>query len=265
MIKNRRHPKQSKMIILFCVASFFGLFFIVIVLVEPIFSQLIFGLDDFFSSCTDLEVLSCIGLTIGTSFIATGIAALFGIPLAYILARKNFFGKRLVESMVDLPIMVPHMVAGIALFSVFHRHGLIGESLFPIIKFFDAIPGVVVAMLFVSAPFFINPVREGFQSVDPRLENVARSLGASPWKAFHRVTIPLAYRHILSGIGMSWGRGISEFAAVILLAYYPMVASTMIYEKFLMYGLEGSRPIAVLLVLICLGIFLSFRSASIKR
>ncbi|VUT25480.1 MAG: Molybdate/tungstate transport system permease protein WtpB [Candidatus Methanolliviera sp. GoM_asphalt] len=252
--------KQEKMLIFFCILSFFILFFIIIVLAEPIFSQFLFSLDDFFSTCRDPEVLSCIGLTIGTSFLATGVASLFGIPLAYILARKEFFGKRMVESVVDLPIMVPHMVAGIALFSVFHRHGLIGAPLSPIIKFFDAIPGIVVAMLFVSAPFLINPVREGFQSVDPHLENVARSLGASEWKAFYKVTIPIAYRHILSGIGMSWGRGVSEFAAVLLLAYYPMVASTLIYERFLMYGLAGSRPIAVLLMLICLGIFLSFRS-----
>jgi molybdate/tungstate transport system permease protein len=255
-----RFLKQEKILILFGIASFFIISFIIIILGEPIFTQLIFYIDDFFACCRDPEVLSCIGLTIGTSFIATGIAFLFGTPLAYILARKDFFGKRMIESIVDLPIMVPHMVAGIALFSIFCRHGLIGAPLFPTVKFFDAIPGIVVAMLFVSIPFFINPVREGFQSVDPRLEKVARSLGASEWKAFYKITIPLSYRHILAGIGMSWGRGISEFAAIILLAYYPMVASTLIYERFLMYGLEGSRPIAVLLMLICFGIFISFRS-----
>jgi molybdate/tungstate transport system permease protein len=255
-----RFLKQEKMLVLFGIASFFIIFFILILLGEPIFTQILFHIDDFFACCRDPEVLSCIGLTIGASFIATGIAFLFGTPLAYILARKNFFGKRMVESVVDLPIMVPHMVAGIALFSVFYKNGLIGAPLSQIVEFCDAIPGIVVAMLFVSVPFFINPVREGFQSVDPRLENVARSLGASEWKAFYKITIPIAYRYILSGIGMSWGRGISEFAAIILLAYYPMVASTMIYEKFLMEGLEGSRPIAVLLMLICLGIFISFRS-----
>jgi molybdate/tungstate transport system permease protein len=137
---------------------------------------------------------------------------------------------------------------------------LIGKPLSNIVRFFDAIPGIVVAMLFVSVPFFINPVREGFQSVDPRLEKVARSLGATEWKAFYKITFPIAYKHILAGIGMSWGRGISEFAAVIILAYYPMVASTLIYERFLIGGLEYSRPVAVLLMLICLGIFISFRS-----
>lgn len=252
--------KQEKMFIFFYILSFFILSFIIIVLAEPIFSQILFGLDDLFSVCRDPEVWSSIGLTIGASFLATGVSSLFGIPLAYVLARKEFFGKRMVESIVDLPIMIPHMVAGIALFSVFNRHGLIGAPLSPIINFFDAIPGIVVAMQFVSAPFLINPVREGFQSVDPHLENVARSLGASEWKAFYKVTIPISYRYILSGIGMSWGRGISEFAAVILLAYYPMVVSTLIYERFLIYGLEGSRPVAVLLMLICLGIFISFRS-----
>lgn len=255
-----RSIKREKMLIFFGIASFFIITFIIIILGEPIFTQLIFYIVDFISCCRDPEVLSCIGLTIGTSFIATGIAFLFGTPLAYILSRKDFFGKRVIESIIDLPIMVPHMVTGIALFSVFHKYGLIGAPLSPIIKFFDAIPGIVVAMLFVSFPFFINPVREGFQSVDPRLEKVARSLGASEWKAFYKITIPIAYRHILAGVGMSWGRGISEFAAIILLAYYPMVASTLIYERFLMGGLTYSRPVAVLLMLICLGIFISFRS-----
>mgnify|MGYP001075740631 CR=1 FL=1 len=246
------------MTIAFCVASFFILAFIVITLANPIITQLL-DPGKFLETVKDPEVLTCIGLTLGTSFIATCISLVFGVPLAYLLARKKFFGKRAIEGMVDLPIMIPHMVAGIALFSVFASNGLVGSHL-PGIKFFDAVPGVVAAMLFVSAPFLINPVREGFQSVDPRLEKVARSLGASGWQAFYKVTLPIAYKHILSGIPMSWGRGSSEFAAIIILAYYPMVASTMIYEKFLMYGLEGARPVAVLLMLICLGIFMSFRS-----
>jgi molybdate/tungstate transport system permease protein len=260
MKKTARGGKHGKMLVLFGIASFLIVSFVVIILGEPVFTQLVFDLEGFIETCKDPEVLNCIGLTIGTSFMATGIAFLVGTPLAYILARKKFFGKRVIESIIDLPIMVPHMIAGIAIFSVFYRYGLIGKPLSNIVRFFDAIPGIVVAMLFVSVPFFINPVREGFQSVDPRLEKVARSLGATEWKAFYKITFPIAYKHILAGIGMSWGRGISEFAAVIILAYYPMVASTLIYERFLIGGLEYSRPVAVLLMLICLGIFISFRS-----
>lgn len=253
-------PKQGWMTATFVFAGSIILFFIAVTLAEPIFTQLVFDPSSFLTCLGDSEVLSCIWLTIGVSFIATCIALIFGVPLAYILVRKDFFGKRIVESTVDLPIMIPHMVAGIAIFSIFRSHGLIGAPLSDWIGFVDAIPGIVVAMLFVSAPFLINPVREGFQSVDPRLEKVARSLGASEWQAFYKITLPLAYRHILAGIAMSWGRGISEFAAIIVIAYYPMVASTLIWEKFLMYGLEGARPIAVLLMLISLGIFISFRA-----
>lgn len=249
--------KREKMAIAFCVASFFIISFIAVTLINPVIS-----LDPgkFLETVKDREVWACIGLTLGASFISTCTSLVFGVPLAYLLARKKFFGKRVIEGIVDLPIMIPHMVAGIALFSVFSSNGLVGSHLH-FIKFFDAVPGIVVAMLFVSAPFLINPVREGFQSVDPRLEKVARSLGASGWQAFYKVTLPIAYGHILAGIGMSWGRGISEFAAIILLAYYPKVASTMIYEKFLRGGLEESTPMAVLLMLICLGIFISFKSA----
>ena len=213
-----------------------------------------------FGAITDSSVLASIWLTIYASLLATLIAVVSGTPLAYILARKEFPAKRLVESLVDLPLIVPHTVAGIALLMVFGSHGLIGQ--FSPVGFVDALPGIVVAMLFVSSPFFINSAREGFQSVDPRLEWVARTLGADPWTAFLRVSLPLASRHILVGAIMSWARGISEFGAVIVIAYYPMIAPTLIWDRFLTTGLKASAPISVLLILICMTIFVSLRILS---
>ncbi|MHC1631122.1 MAG: ABC transporter permease subunit [Methanotrichaceae archaeon] len=208
----------------------------------------------------DHSVLSAIWLTIYASLLSTLIAVLSGTPLAYILARKEFSGKWLVESLVDLPLIVPHTVAGIGLLMVFGSHGLIGS--FSPVRFVDALPGIIVAMLFVSSPFFINSAREGFQSVDPRLEWVARTLGADQWSAFRRVSLPLASRHILVGAIMSWARGISEFGAVIVIAYYPMIAPTLIWDRFLTAGLSSSAPISVLLILICMTIFISLRILS---
>jgi len=174
----------------------------------------------------------------------------------------DFPGKRLVESIIDVPVVVPHTVAGIALLTVFGSRGFIGGPLEAYIQFRDALPGIVVAMLFVSLPYLANSAREGFKSVDPRLENAARSLGAPLWKAFLFVTLPLSARHILIGAIMTWARAISEFGAVVLIAYYPMIGPTLIYDRFLSYGLSASRPIAVLLILVTLSIFIVIRVLS---
>jgi molybdate/tungstate transport system permease protein len=127
------------------------------------------------------------------------------------------------------------------------------------IVFEDSLWGIVVAMLFVSTPFYVNAAREGFQSINPRIERVARTLGASQWQAFYKVTLPLAIRHLFSGAVMAWARGISEFGAVIMIAFYPMIAPVLIYYRFTTQGLKGSQPVAVLLILICFVVFMVLR------
>ena len=157
-------------------------------------------------------------------------------------------------------MMIPHIVAGIALYCVFMRSGLIGAPLEKIgIIFTDTFLGIVVAMLFMSFPYLVNTAKEGFRSVDVRLENVARSLGASPWKVFREISFPLAFPSIFNGVVLCWARGISEFSAVLILAYFPKSAPILIYEKFTTFGLASSRPISVLLILICLLIFVFLR------
>ncbi len=208
----------------------------------------------------DKEVRDSIWLTLYASLLATIFAFIFGVPLAYLLARKEFWGKSIVEGLIDLPIIIPHIAAGIALLFVFGRRFFIGRAFsFLGISFVDEIAGVVIAMLFVSVPFLINSAKEGFKSVDPRLENVARTLGASSWESFWKVSFPLASRSILSGGIMMWARGISEFGAIVILAYHPMTASVLTFERFESYGLEYSRPVAVLLILICLSLFIILR------
>jgi molybdopterin-binding protein len=210
----------------------------------------------------DEEVRGAILLTFQASLIATALAFVCGVPLAYLLARTDFPGKRLVESIVDVPVVVPHSAAGIALLMVFGRRALLGQAfgLFGL-KFVSAAPGIVIAMLFVSLSFLVNAAREGFEAVDLRLEHVARTLGASPWQAFRRVAFPLAWRSILSGMILMWARGLSEFGAVVILAYHPMVASVLLYERFESYGLSYARPVAALMILICLGTFIVLRAA----
>ena len=208
----------------------------------------------------DQEVRDSILLTFYTSLVATCVAFISGVPLAYLLARTDFPGKRLIEGIIDVPIVVPHSAAGIALLMVFGRRMLLGKAFGLLgIKFVSAVPGIVVVMLFVSLSFLVNAAREGFEAVDPRLERVARTLGASPWWAFWRISFPLAWRSILSGMILMWARGLSEFGAVVIIAYHPMVAPVLLYERFESFGLRYSRPVATLMILICLVTFVVLR------
>ena len=209
----------------------------------------------------DTEVLGSIWLTLYAALIATTIGCILGVPLAYLLARVDFPGKTLVESLIDVPIVVPHTAAGIALLFVFGRNFFAGKAFNAIgIDFVDSTAGIVVAMLFVSIPFLIDSAKEGFKKVDVRLEKVSRTLGASPWQSFFKISFPLAWRSIVAGNVMMWARGISEFGAVIILAYHPMIAPVLVYERFETYGLDYARPAAVLLILVCLIIFVVLRT-----
>jgi molybdate/tungstate transport system permease protein len=217
-------------------------------------------------SLRDPEITSSIVLTLYAALIATVIGFVLGIPLAYLLAKTNFPGKRLMEGIIDLPLVIPHSAAGIALLFVFGRNYFMGQVFEGIgIRFLDSLAGIVIAMLFVSVPFLIDSAKEGFQKVDARLENVARTLGATPWQTFARVSFPLARRSIIAGSIMMWARGMSEFGAVIIIAYHPMIAPVLVYEKFETYGLVYARPIAVILILISLIVFVVLRFLLYRR
>ncbi len=137
------------------------------------------------------------------------------------------------EALVNLPIVIPHTAAGVALLLVFGRRGLLGQWLAPLgITFTDNLAGIVVGMLFVSLPFLVNMSREAFALVDEELERVALIDGASAWQAFWHVTLPLAWRGVLGGAVMMWARGISEFGAVVILAYHPKIVPVLVYERF---------------------------------
>ena len=127
-----------------------------------------------------------------------------------------------------------------------------------------SVTGLVVVLTFVGLPFHINAVRTGFQAVSERMENVSRSLGASLAQTFFRVTFPLAWRSILAGMIMCLARAISEFGAVVIVAYHPMTAPVMIYERFTAYGLKYSQPVAVWLIVVSLLLFVILRIISAK-
>jgi molybdate/tungstate transport system permease protein len=213
------------------------------------------------TTLADREVLVSLGLTFYAGAAATLIAMLSGIPLAYLLARESFRGKRLIEGLIDLPVVIPHTAAGIALLMVFGRRGPVGRLTEPFgVRFTDSTAGIVVGMLFVSLPFLVNGAREAFALVDPELELIAQTEGATRWQAFRLVTLPLALRGILAGAMMMWARGISEFGAVVIIAYHPQIVPVLVFERLQGFGLDAARPVAVILILGALVIFSLLRA-----
>lgn len=213
------------------------------------------------------DVQSALTLSITASVLTALVAGLLGVPFAYFLARADFVGKSVVAAIVDVPLTVPHTVAGIALLMVFGRHGVIGGPAedFLGLRFWGTLAGIVVAMLFVSLPYTVNAARIAFEGVDPRLEMVARTLGLGPWRVLARITVPLAWRGIATGLTLTFARSISEFGAVVILVYYPMTAPVKIYEMFLRYGIEEASAVAVLLLIISLALFILFRHVAYGR
>lgn len=202
---------------------------------------------------TDAELQQSLALTAVTATSATLIAALCGAPLAWLLARRAFRGRALVSAVLDLPLLIPHPVAGIALLLFLGRGSELGSGLLTLgLRIVGTPLGIVAAMLFVSAPLFVSGARESFGRIDARLEGVARTLGDSPWRAFRRVTLPLAARGLVAAGVVTWARAVSEFGAIVILAYNPKVVSVLSYDRFTGFGLNEALPVAAALVILSL-------------
>ena len=246
-------PRRLSLPLLFSLLGGLLVLFIVLPLASTVLSTSPQALG---ATLEDREVLRSLGLTFLAAALATLFALFCGVPLAYLLARRRFWGKQLVEGIVDLPIVIPHTAAGIALLMVFGSRGVLGQFLAPLgIFFVDRLGGIVVAMLFVSLPYLVNMSRTAFAGVDQEIESVAMVDGASPWQVFWHVTLPQSWRGILSGAMMMWSRGISEFGAVVILAYHPKIVPVLIYERFEGFGLRAALPIAVILIVTVLIVF----------
>lgn len=239
------------------------LVFILLPLIQMFISP---SLQDLKVTIQDADVLRAIWLSIYTAALASLISFVIGTPFAYLLARKTFSGKKIVESIVDLPIVIPHPVIGIAILGLVGKNHWIGRCLHSLgIRIMSSVAGIVVVLIFVGLPFYINTVKTGFEAIPVRLEHVSRSLGAPFIATFFRITFPLAWRSMLAGIIMCAARAISEFGAVVVVAYHPMIAPILIYERFTAFGMKYSQPISVWLILVCLALFVLLRFVSLPK
>lgn len=209
----------------------------------------------------DPELQGALGLTAITATAATIVVVLLGTPLAYLLARDRIPGGSIVGALIELPLLIPHPVAGIALLLAFGRASRAGEALTQFGLGIVGSPfGIALAMLFVAAPLYVSAARESIARVDRRYEDVARTLGDTRWRAVRRVTLPLAARGLSAAAVVMWARAVSEFGAIVILTYNPKVASVLSYDRFTAFGLDAALPVAAVLVLLALVPLLVLRS-----
>ncbi len=208
-------------------------------------------------------LLDALVLSLVTTLLSLALAVAFGTPLAFLLARRRFRGASLVETLVDLPIVLPPSVAGLALLLLLGRRGVLGG---PLDLLGISIPfttlAVILAQAFVATPFYVRSVRSGFLAIDRDLEDAARVDGAGEWDVVRRITVPLAAPAIAAGLVMTWARALGEFGATIMFAGNvegrTQTLPLLVYSEF-QSSLDSSVAAAAILVLAAAGVLLGVR------
>jgi molybdate transport system permease protein len=225
--------------------------------------------ERFFSSLWDPQTQSALRLSLVTSIISLAVVILVGTPFVYVHSRTTYPGKMIVDTLIDLPLVLPPAVAGVALLVLYGRVGFIGRylNLFGITLAFTTV-AVIMAQIFVASPFYLRQAKSLFEQLDPAYEHTARTLGASPLRIFATITIPLTASGLVSGAVMTFGRALGEFGATIMFAgNLPGVTQTMPLAVYV--GMEGSFvdgiTISILLVLISFAIMIAVRILASRK
>ena len=215
----------------------------------PLVALLVKALDQerFLESITSPVALESLKLSAMTSSISLMLIVMLGTPFAYLLARSRSPFLSIVDSLVELPIVLPPVVAGVAMLMAFGRRGLLGpplEAAGITLPFSTA--AVLFAQVFVAAPFYIRAAKIGFLGVDREYEDVSQTLGLSPWQTFWRLTFPLAWPGLLGGAALAWARALSEFGATIMFAGNFM-GETQTMPLAILSAMESDIPAALAL------------------
>jgi len=202
-------------------------------------------------------------LSLLTSGISVVVAVGLGTPAAYLLARRSFPGRSVIDTLIDLPIVLPPVVGGLALLVALGPRGAIGQPLHAIgVDVAFTTGAVIVAQIFVSAPFYVRSARAGFEGVDRRLEAVSATLGAGSWTTFRRVTIPMAMPALVGGAVMCWARALGEFGATIMFAGN-LAGRTQTMPLAILEAIEtdvdAALALAIILIVIAVGILTVFK------
>jgi molybdate transport system permease protein len=221
---------------------------------------------DLVSSLGDSASLEALRLSLETSAIALALILLIGTPAAWLLATREFRLKPALVTLIELPLVLPPAAAGIALLAALGPHGIAGGALDDAgVTLVLTTAGVVVAMAFVASPFYIRQAISTFESLDPRLLEAARTLGASEARRFTRVAIPLARNGLLAGAALAWGRALGEFGATLMFAGslrgITQTAPLAIYDRFAT-DFDGAIALSVVLLAVSAAVLVAVKLAT---
>ena len=217
--------------------------------------------DVFWKTITDPGTVASYKLTFGGSLIAALINTFFGLIVAWTLTRYDFFGKRILDAMVDLPFALPTAVSGIALTQLYVSSGWIGQYLTPLgIKVAYTEIGVTIALTFIGLPFVVRTLQPALEDLDPQIEEAAGSLGATRWQIFWKVLLPSLMPSLLTGFALAFARAIGEYGSVIFIAgnlpFKTEIASFIIMKKLDGHEYAEATAIAVVMLLVSFAILL---------
>jgi sulfate/thiosulfate transport system permease protein len=210
---------------------------------------------DFWHTVTMPAALASYRLTFGASLCAALVNAVFGFVVAWVLVRYEFFGKKILDALVDLPFALPTAVAGITLATLYSKSGWLGRLLEPLgIKIANTELGVFVALTFIGLPFIVRTVQPVLEDLDPAFEEAAASLGANRWQVFWRVILPMALPALLTGFALAFARALGEYGSVIFIAGNipgkTQVVSVVIMQELDMFEYGKATAIAAVMLVV---------------
>jgi sulfate/thiosulfate transport system permease protein len=219
----------------------------------------------FWQTISEPRVVASLKLSFGASLIAAGVNAIFGMVLAWALVRYTFPGKKIVDTLVDLPFALPTAVAGIALTAIYAKNGWLGQYLEPLgLKVAFTPIGIMVALIFIGLPFVVRTVQPVLEDLDKEIEEAAASLGANRAQAIFKVVLPIIFPALLTGFALAFARAVGEYGSVIFIAgNLPMVseiAPLMIITKLEQYDYSGATSIAVVMLVLSFVLLLVINS-----
>lgn len=251
--------KQHSVLPGFHLALGYTIFYLSLIVLIPLsmvfFKTSTMGWERFWTVVTEPRVMASYRITFGAALIAASINAFFGLLVAWVLERYQFFGKRFIDALVDLPFALPTAVAGIALASIYSGNGWIGQYLEPLgIKVAFTPLGIIVALTFIGLPFVVRTVQPVLQDLEREVEEAAASLGATRWQTFRCIIFPSIFPPLLTGFALAFARGLGEYGSVVFIAgNMPMISEItplLIITKLEQYDYTGATAIAVVMLVV---------------
>ena len=244
----------------------YTIFYLSIIVLIPIAGLFVktsaLSFQEFWDIITEPRVIASYKLSFGTSFLAALVNSIFGLLIAWVLVRYDFFGKKIIDALVDLPFALPTAVAGITLATIYSKNGWFGRFLEPAGIFVAYKPaGIFVALVFIGLPFIVRSVQPVIEELDRELEEAAASLGANRLQTFLKIIFPSILPSLISGFILAFARGLGEYGSVVFISgNMPMISEItplLILTKLEQYDYPGATALAVSLLLISFALFFS--------